>query len=107
MTNRQGRAAAALGIGTAAAAGLFVMLWSTVGTAAPAVPRANGAAQSALVLSDFTVTYSYDQNGNRTKETGPALPENSGADKCGNGTSGLIPLFLNGQMVSVYPGVCQ
>lgn len=107
MVNRQGRAAASLGIAMAAAAGLFVMLWSTVGTAAPAAPRVNGTVQSALVLSDFTVTYSYDQNGNRTKEIGPALPQNSGADKCGNGTSGFLPMFLNGQMVSVYPVVCQ
>jgi len=81
--------------------------FSAIGAAAPVVPPASREATSAVVSADFTVTYSYDQNGNRTKETGPALPENSGADKCGNGTNGLVPMFMNGQMVSVYPGVCQ
>lgn len=97
----------ALGAGVATLVTLAAVLGPAVGAAAPVMPRAQNAAQSALVPADFTVTYSYDQNGNRTKEVGPALPEQSGADKCGNGTSGLIPLFINGQMVSVYPGVCQ
>lgn len=82
------------------------MLWTNVGTAAPVPPRADSEASSAFVSADFTVTYSYDSNGNRLTETGPASPENSGADKCGNGTTGLVPLFMNGHMVSVYPGIC-
>jgi len=104
MTNLQKWGLAALGVSLAT---LAVVAGPAIVAAAPLAPGPQSGAVPALVSADFTVTYSYDQNGNRTSEVGRPLPQESGADKCGNGSPGLIPLFLNGQVVSMYPGTCQ
>jgi len=100
MTRWLGCNAALFGIG------VTVLLGPALVAAAPVLAPIQTLAQPSIVAADFTVTYSYDQNGNRLQEKGPPTPEQSGADKCGNGTLGLVPLFLNGRLVSMYPGTC-